>query len=114
VVHILQVPLADGGSLLVEADESTVGELSLAAPDGGHIIAVASQTLERSLDEITPALHTVTRRLRAMAPQEFSVEFGLTLAAEAGVIVAKGSVEAHFTVTLSWKAEEHAVRSPTT
>ncbi|MEZ0112356.1 hypothetical protein ABH920_006375 [Catenulispora sp. EB89] len=114
MVNILQIPLDGGGELLVESVDSGAGDLGLASPNGDRTFAVASQSLERSLDEITPALHTVARRLRAIAPQEYTVEFGLTLAAEAGLIVAKGSVEAHFTVTLKWKSEEHADRSSTT
>jgi hypothetical protein len=31
------------------------------------------------------------------------VEFGLTLGAETGVVVAKGTSEMHFAVTLDWK-----------
>jgi len=31
------------------------------------------------------------------------VEFGLTLGAETGVVVAKGTSEMHFAVTLGWK-----------
>jgi len=32
-----------------------------------------------------------------------SVEFGLTLGAETGVVIAKGTSELHFAVTLAWK-----------
>jgi len=38
-------------------------------------------------------------RLVAMSPDEVSVEFGLTLGAETGVVVAKGTSEMHFAVT---------------
>ncbi len=31
------------------------------------------------------------------------MEFGLTLGAETGVVVAKGTSEMHFGVTLAWK-----------
>jgi hypothetical protein len=32
-----------------------------------------------------------------------SLEFGLTLDVETGVVVTKGTSEMHFTVTLTWK-----------
>jgi hypothetical protein len=35
-----------------------------------------------------------------------SVEFGITLSAEAGVVVARGSTEAHFTVSMQWAHPE--------
>jgi Trypsin-co-occurring domain 1 len=38
-----------------------------------------------------------------LAPDEVTVEFGLVLGAESGVVVAKGHGEVHFTVTLAWK-----------
>lgn len=38
-----------------------------------------------------------------MAPDEVTVEFGIKLGAETGIVVAKGSTEVHFTVTLCWK-----------
>jgi hypothetical protein len=46
-----------------------------------------------------------------------TVEFGLTLTAETGVVVAKGSAEVHFTVTLAWSkdsdpAEQQASQQP--
>ena len=39
-----------------------------------------------------------------------TVEFGLTLTAETGVMVAKGSAEVHFTVTLAWSHENDGIR----
>ena len=48
-------------------------------------------------------MRAVLDRLVAMSPDEASVEFGLTLGAETGVVVAKGTSEMHFAVTLSWK-----------
>jgi hypothetical protein len=30
------------------------------------------------------------------------MQFGLTVTAESGVVVAKGSTEVHFTVTMTW------------
>lgn len=35
-------------------------------------------------------------------PRTVTVEFGITLSAQAGVVVARGSTEAHFTVAMNW------------
>jgi hypothetical protein len=62
----------------------------------------ARETLESALDHVTPALEVVAGKLKSLSPDEVTVEFGLTLTAETGVVVAKGGAEVHFTVTLAW------------
>jgi hypothetical protein len=108
VGYLIRVPIDDdqaGGYLVVEA----VGlrdDLGLAAGAGQDKIVQASRSLAKSLNDVTPGLRKVVERLRAVTPGEFTVEFGLTIGAEAGVVLAKGSVEAHFTVTATWKPGE--------
>lgn len=100
----LEVPVEGGGRLLVEVPAAELpGDLELAGARPGEVVARARQTLEQALDQIKPALRAVLDRLVAMSPDEVSVEFGLTLGAETGVVVAKGTSEMHFAVTLSWK-----------
>lgn len=107
--YLVDVPVEGGGRLLVEAAAWQLpGELELAAVRPGEVIARARESLEHCLDQIKPAVTAVTDRLQAMSPDEFTVEFGLTLGAESGLVVAKGSGEVHFAVTLSWhKQAEH-------
>jgi len=100
----LEVPVEGGGRLLVEVSAAELpGDLELAGARPGEVVARARQTLEQALDQIKPALRAVLDRLVAMSPDEVSVEFGLTLGAETGVVVAKGTSEMHFAVTLGWK-----------
>jgi Trypsin-co-occurring domain 1 len=104
--YLIEVPV-DGGRLFVEADESRrPGNLELAARRPGEVVAEVSQSLERSLDQLQPAITAMSRRLRAMSPDTFTVEFGLVLGAECGLVVAKGSSEAHLTLTLSWSGRD--------
>ena len=77
-------------------------DLELASVRQGEVVARARQSLEQALDQLKPAVSAVINRLMSMSPNEVSVEFGIVLGAEAGVIVAKGTSEVHFTVTLSW------------
>ena len=101
--YLVQVPVEGGGSLLVQAgDEELPGDLDLAARRPGEIVAQASQALEQSLDQLKPALSAMTRKLRSISPDAFTVEFGVVLGAECGIVVAKGTSEAHLTITLSW------------
>jgi len=103
-VYLIEVPVEGGGRLLVQVSDAELpGDLQLAAARPGEVVARARQSLEQSLDLITPAVRAVLDRLVAMSPNEVCVEFGLTLGVQTGLVVAKGSSEMHFAVTLSWK-----------
>ena len=105
----LEVPVEGGGRLLVEVSAAELpNDLELAGARPGEVVARARQTLEQALDQIKPALRAVLDRLVAMSPDEVSVEFGLTLGAETGVVVAKGTSEMHFAVTLGWTRPQPA------
>jgi len=83
------------------------GGLELAAPEkrlhkAEERLKSTGETLESALDKVIPGLKAVTGRLRALSPDEATIEFGLTVTAESGVVVAKGSAEVHFTVTMTW------------
>jgi hypothetical protein len=45
----------------------------------------------------------LVQRLRGLSPQEVSIEFGVELTGEQGLIIARGAAEASFTVKLTWK-----------
>jgi len=79
VAYLVEVPVEGGGRLVVEAGPSLLPSgLELASSRPGEIVARARESLEESLDQIQPALTALAGRLRAMAPEEFTVEFGLT------------------------------------
>jgi hypothetical protein len=114
MAEIVEYPLAGNGVLKVQAAEVDLerGELTLASPDGQAQVKRAKETLDSALAQVTPALESFAGQLQALSPDEVTVEFGLTLTAEAGIVVAKGTAEVHFTVTLSWskdsdRTEEH-------
>jgi hypothetical protein len=103
-VYLIEVPVEGGGRLLVQVSAAELpGDLELASARLGEVVARARQSLEQSLDLIKPAIRAVLDRLVAMSPDEVCVEFGLILGAETGLVIAKGSSEMHFAVTLSWK-----------
>ncbi|MGH3699275.1 MAG: CU044_2847 family protein [Pseudonocardiaceae bacterium] len=89
--------------LVQVSDAELPGDLQLASTRPGEVVARARQSLEQALDQVTPAMRAMLDRLVAMSPDEVSVEFGLTLGVETGVVIAKGTSEMHFAVTLTWK-----------
>jgi hypothetical protein len=100
--------LADGSQRVipVEVDEDVTGVVRAARP--GELTKEATQTLEGAIDAVAPAASMLITKLRAVAADVDSVEveFGLKLSGEVGAIIAKTSVEANFTVKVTWKARE--------
>ena len=101
MVRLVEFPLEDGGTVLVE--------VAAAADEGptragvGDVIKKASATFEQSLAVLEPVGRALVQRLRGLSPQEVSVEFGVKLTGEQGLIIARGSAEGSFTVKLTWK-----------
>jgi seryl-tRNA(Sec) selenium transferase len=107
-------------SILIEvADEPQIIE---AARVGGEAAGgVTPEKLLAKLDEVAEtigetckALHNkVKKNLAGTFPKEMSIEFGVTLAGEAGVpLVTKGSVEAAFKITATWSFNEKPASTP--
>ena len=102
--YVIEFPVDAGGSVLVQADEDDLpGSLELATLRPGEVAVRARESVEAAVDQIKPAITAVTSRLAAMTADEVAVEFGIVLGAETGAIIAKGTAEVHFTVTLTWK-----------
>lgn len=107
MTDIVEYPLESGGVLLVQpaSVDANGDELGLAS-SVAEKAKRANETLESALDQVTPALKSVAGKLRELTPDALTVEFGLTLTAETGVIVARGGMEVHFTVTLAWSKDD--------
>jgi len=106
MAYVIEVPVETGGRLLVQVGEDDLpGELELASPRPGEVIARARESVEAAIDQIKPAITAVTERLKAMAADEVAVEFGIVLGVETGAVIAKGTAEVHFNVTMTWKRE---------
>ena len=106
--QLIEFPLEDGGSILVQVDEPAPEGVVVRASRAGDVVKKASQTFESALDKIKPAAGAIIAKLRGLhdPPDEIEVEFGLTLSAEAGAFVAAAGAEANYTVKLTWKREE--------
>jgi hypothetical protein len=105
VVVLLHVPVehADGAALLVEADRAEIpAGLVLASPQPGEAAAKAGRSLSESLEQLEPMLRTVKDQLVASAPAHFTVEFGVKIGGETGIILAKGTAEVNLKITMTW------------
>lgn len=103
--RLVEFPLEDGGAILAEVDgmEPTGSRVRGGSPS--EIAEKARQTFESSLEKIKPAAAPIIAKLRDLSdqPEQVSVEFGVKLSAEAGVVLATTGVEGNFKVTLPWK-----------
>ncbi|WP_162907556.1 CU044_2847 family protein [Allorhizocola rhizosphaerae] len=102
---LLRVPVDETGAYFeVEVDERDVsGEVELVA--GRPDMANAPFSLASSLRSVLPALHVMLDGLRSLAPgpDEVTVELGLKVGGESGLVFVKGTSEATFTVHLTWR-----------
>jgi Trypsin-co-occurring domain 1 len=103
---LLEVPVGNGASLLVETDRAEIpGGLTMASPSTGAAAAKARQSLSEALQQLEPMLSTVRERLVSAGSEQFAVEFGIRLAGETGCILAKGTAEVNLKVTMTWKKD---------
>ncbi|RQX01887.1 hypothetical protein DLJ59_16980 [Micromonospora inaquosa] len=105
---LLKVPVTEGSDEYIEVvvDRRDIAGIELAAAGDGRGQWSAT-TLAASLERALPALRTVIDRLRSAAtPDEISVELGLAIGGETGLIFTKGTTEATFTVNIMWRRSE--------
>ena len=101
--EVVEVPLAEGGSILVEVDKVIDGPVVR-----GRGAAAVSPPLAESLEHVLSGLGPVTRalvsQLRVLtdSPHEIEVEFAVKLSADAKIIIAHAGGEANFRIVLKW------------
>jgi hypothetical protein len=105
--RLVEFPLEDGNTILVEVEEPELGGL-VRASRTDEVITKAKQTLEKSLENVKPAAQFVIAQLRKLhdAPDEIQISFGLKLSAEAGAVLASAGAEANYNVVLKWTKEK--------
>lgn len=103
-MHVVEMPVdsRDGAPVIrVEVDErASIGRVGRV----GEVISQTQQTVAQALAELKPAVQTVLSHVREMAerPDKVTVQFGVKVTAEAGVVVAKAATGANFAVTVEW------------
>jgi hypothetical protein len=114
---LMRVPLEPGSDkyILAEADPVDLDGLELVADDGtqGRVVQSAI-SLATAVDDLEPALQTIISRLRkaARGPDAITVEFGLKVGGEAGLIFAKGTAEATLNISVTWNGRSGSTENP--
>jgi len=100
--RLVEFPLEEGGSIVVQIDEPETGGTVRAGRE--DTIEKAKDTLEDALNRVLPAAKSVVEKLQSMAsrPDEIEVTFGINLSAKAGAFIALASAETNFGVTVRW------------
>jgi Trypsin-co-occurring domain 1 len=100
--RLVEFPLEEGGSILVQVDEPESGGTVRAGRE--EAIERAKETFEEALHRVLPAATNVVVKLRSMSskPDEIEVNFGINLSTRAGAFIASAAAEANFGVTVRW------------
>lgn len=101
--RVIEVPLAEGGSILFEVDDVLDGPV-LRGRGEARAIPPLVEPLEHVLAGLGPATRALVSQLRALtdSPHEIEVEFAVKLSADAKIIIARAGSEANFRIVLKW------------
>jgi hypothetical protein len=105
MAYLVEFPIGEGDTITVEMDDDQLAGFTPASVQPGAIVATATDSFETAIDRLMPAMRAISDRLKRLAPDEITLAVGVKVTAAAGVIVAKASGEANFTVTLKWSGE---------
>jgi hypothetical protein len=100
--RLVEFPLEDGGSIVIEINEPEAGGTVRAGR--GDRIEQAKETFEEALDKVLPVTKSVVGKLRSTIhkPDEIEVTFGVNLGTVAGAFIASATAEANFGITVRW------------
>ena len=100
-----RIPLDRGGDFVVQSADQDTGTSRVGRAD--RAVESSAQTFESSMATVKHIAEVVVQQLSQLAvtPSRFTAEFGISLSAEAGVAVVKGTGEAHFLIEIEWSKD---------
>ncbi|MUG92674.1 hypothetical protein F7734_09495 [Scytonema sp. UIC 10036] len=103
--RIIDFPLENGDSILVEVDQPAAIDNRIGLRD--EIVEKANQTFESALDKIKPVANVILTKVRSLhqPADEVEVKFGVKIVAGLGAVIASGSGEVNYEIILKWKRE---------
>jgi hypothetical protein len=107
--NLIKFPLESGGFIYLEVAEAE-GESGLVKAGRG-LPEEARESFESAIGSLGPVTNAIISKLVNVSnpPDEASVEFGLTLKADAGMVITKVGTEASFKVNLKWTRDKGKV-----
>jgi hypothetical protein len=112
VKRIVEFPLENGDSILVEVDEPALTDDRIGLRD--EVTQKAQKTFESALDTVKPLANAIMTKVRSLnqPADEVEVKFGVKMSAELGAVIASGNGEVNYEITLKWNRESHNGGNP--
>ena len=100
---LVKFPLESGGFVFIETEVTQVEKGGMVKAGRG-LPEEAAQSFEATINSLSPIASSIVSKLINISnpPDEATVEFGLTLKADTGVIITKVGAEANFKINLKW------------
>ncbi|MFV0131177.1 CU044_2847 family protein [Streptomyces sp. HMX112] len=107
LVHV-DVPLGDGSGETIRVQIREEEENLVRVGRGGRPVVRAERTFGQMLETVRPVAESFVGRFRGLAnaPDEITLEFGVSLSAEADVVIASTATAANFSVSLTWNRSD--------
>ncbi|MEU4303555.1 CU044_2847 family protein [Kitasatospora aureofaciens] len=107
VKYLVELPVEGEAGLgqLVRVEVEPAGEGLIQVSRPGQVAARAARSLGEMLAGIRPVAESFVEGLGGMAqaPEEISLEFGLSMSAEADLVISTTTAQANFKVSLTWR-----------
>jgi hypothetical protein len=103
---VIEFKLEDGSTVMIEGVDDTPQEQRKLVSRGGgeELVVKAEKTLQQAIRTAKSAAEVVLNSFKEMnAPDEINLEFGITMSAAAGVVLASAKTDAAFKLSLKWK-----------
>lgn len=106
--RLVEFPLDQGGSVVIEVDEPVAGAVTRGlGKDRAALVEAADKSFEDATAAVTPAARSLLARLRSIEdpPDEIGIVFGVQLSAQTGAFIASVAAQANFTVSMTWRRQ---------
>ncbi|MEV7928315.1 MULTISPECIES: CU044_2847 family protein [unclassified Kitasatospora] len=116
MAYFVELPVGSvsEGQDVVRVEIEQVGEGLVQVARPGQVVARATRSLGDMLAGVRPVAQNFIEGFRGLAhaPDEISIEFGLSLSAEADVVISSTAAEANFKVSLTWNRQTAEASAP--
>jgi hypothetical protein len=111
VKRIVKFPLESGEFIFVELDEAAATDNRIGLRE--QVVTTAQQTFESALETVKPIANAIITKVGSLKQpaDEVEVKFGIKISAQLGAVVASGSSEVNYEITLKWKKDSQDART---